>query len=163
MRHVFVHVLSAAAIGAFLALSGPPAFAKTTKECNAEYKDKKADLKAQKIKKADFMKTCEAEPDTGAATTPAAPAAAPAPAPAAAAPAAAPAPAAAKPAPVPTATEAELKAKCPTDTIVWVNTKSSIYHYAGTHDYGNTKAGAYMCEADAKAAGDRAAKNEKHP
>ena len=27
-------------------------------------------------------------------------------------------------------------------------------------DYGNTKQGAYMCEADAKAAGDRAAKNE---
>jgi Aconitase X len=32
-----------------------------------------------------------------------------------------------------------------------------------THNYGHTKQGAYMCEADAKAAGDRAAKNEKHP
>src|SRR5580700_6380416 len=33
----------------------------------------------------------------------------------------------------------------------------------GRRDYGNTKQGAYMCETDAKAAGDRAAKNEKHP
>jgi len=44
-----------------------------------------------------------------------------------------------------------------------VNTKSGVYHFAGRLDYGNTKQGAYMCEADAKAAGDRAAKNEKHP
>jgi hypothetical protein len=35
--------------------------------------------------------------------------------------------------------------------------------HRGTRDYGNTKQGAYMCEKDAKAAGDRAAKNEKHP
>lgn len=32
-----------------------------------------------------------------------------------------------------------------------------------TRDYGNTKHGAYMCEADAQAAGNRAAKNERHP
>ncbi len=59
--------------------------------------------------------------------------------------------------------EAQVKAKCPSDTVVWVNTKSGIYHFAGTHNYGTTKQGAYMCEADAKAAGDRAAENEKHP
>ena len=41
--------------------------------------------------------------------------------------------------------------------------RSNIYHFAGRRDYGNRKQGAYMCEADAKAAGDRAAKNEKHP
>jgi len=29
--------------------------------------------------------------------------------------------------------------------------------------YGTTKEGAYMCEADAKAAGNRAAKDERHP
>jgi len=52
---------------------------------------------------------------------------------------------------------------CPTDTVVWVNTRSRVYCFAGRRDYGNTKQGAYMCEADAKAAGDRAAKNEKHP
>ena len=33
----------------------------------------------------------------------------------------------------------------------------------GTRDYGNTKRGEYMCEADAQAAGNRAAKNERHP
>jgi hypothetical protein len=38
-----------------------------------------------------------------------------------------------------------------------------LYHFPGTRNYGRTKAGAYMCEADAKSAGDRAAKNEKHP
>ena len=32
-----------------------------------------------------------------------------------------------------------------------------------TMPYGTTKRGGYMCEADAKAAGDRAAMNEKHP
>ena len=60
-------------------------------------------------------------------------------------------------------TESDARAQCGSDTIVWVNTKSKIYHFAGTHDYGNTKSGAYMCEMDATAAGDRAAKNEKHP
>ena len=44
-----------------------------------------------------------------------------------------------------------------------VKTNGNIYHFAGKRDYGNTKQGAYMCEADAKVAGDRAAKNEKHP
>ena len=43
--------------------------------------------------------------------------------------------------------------------MVWVNTKSHIYHYAGTRSYGTTKQGAYMCEADANAAGDRASKS----
>jgi hypothetical protein len=61
------------------------------------------------------------------------------------------------------ATDAQARARCPSDTVVWVNTKSNVYHFAGRRDYGNTKQGAYMCEADAKAAGDRAAKNEKHP
>jgi hypothetical protein len=116
-----------------------------------------------------------------------APAAAPAPAPApAAAPAPAPAPAAAAPAPAPApaatpapkktapakpavaatgagqfAAEAEAKAHCPSDTVVWVNTKSHKYHFAGHKSYGATKQGAYMCEADAKAAGNVAAKDEK--
>jgi hypothetical protein len=61
------------------------------------------------------------------------------------------------------ATEAAAKAKCPTDTVVWVNTSSKIYHFAGTKDYGHTKAGSFMCEKDATGAGDRAAKSEKHP
>jgi hypothetical protein len=34
---------------------------------------------------------------------------------------------------------------------------------AGRSFYGNTKEDAYMCEADAKAAGNRPAREEKHP
>jgi hypothetical protein len=30
-------------------------------------------------------------------------------------------------------------------------------------DYGHTKSGAYMCEAEAQTSGDRAAMNERHP
>ena len=48
------------------------------------------------------------------------------------------------------ATDAQARAHCPSDTVVWVNTKSNIYHFAGKRDYGNTKQGAYMCEADAR-------------
>src|SRR5271166_303196 len=33
----------------------------------------------------------------------------------------------------------------PVDTVVWVNKKSRIYHFAGTHNYGTTREGAYMC------------------
>jgi hypothetical protein len=61
------------------------------------------------------------------------------------------------------ATEAEAKATCPVDTVVWVNLTSKIYHFSGTHNYGTTKNGAYMCEKDTAAHGMRAAKNEQHP
>jgi hypothetical protein len=59
--------------------------------------------------------------------------------------------------------EAQAKARCPSDTVVWANLSSKIYHFSGHKDYGNTKTGAYMCEKDTAAAGIRAAKNEKHP
>jgi hypothetical protein len=52
---------------------------------------------------------------------------------------------------------------CPSDTVVWANTRSNIYHFRGTHNYGATAAGGYMCEQDALAEGMRAAKNETHP
>jgi hypothetical protein len=57
----------------------------------------------------------------------------------------------------------EAQYRCPGATVVWVNEHSHIYHFPGTRDYGNTKRGAYMCEADAQTAGNRAAKNERHP
>ena len=58
--------------------------------------------------------------------------------------------------------EAEAKARCPSDTVVWVNTKgkSHTYHYQGSRWYGTTKQGAYMCEADAGAAGNHASKSK---
>ncbi len=161
------------AAAAILSLSCAPSFAKTVKECDAEYAANKAAIKASGQKKADYVTACR----TGAAAPVATPAAA---APAAPAPAAAPAvvatpkpttPAVAPAKPrvaAPTGAggftaDAQAKAHCPADTVVWVNTKSGVYHFAGTHNYGTTKQGTYMCEADAKAAGDRAAENEKHP
>jgi hypothetical protein len=60
-------------------------------------------------------------------------------------------------------TETMARVNCPTDNVVWANTRSNIYHFRSTNNYGNTKTGAYMCERDALAQGIRAAKNEKHP
>ncbi len=59
--------------------------------------------------------------------------------------------------------EAHARAHCPSDTIVWLNTWSRIYHFADNDYYGDTRIGAYMCETDAKTAGGRAAFNERHP
>lgn len=46
---------------------------------------------------------------------------------------------------------------CLFDPVVWVDTKSRVYHVAGSRSYGHTRHGAYMCEAEAKSAGNRAA------
>lgn len=51
------------------------------------------------------------------------------------------------------------QAHCPTDTVVWLNTRSGIYHFQGERWYGSTEEGAYVCEKEADAAGDRATKN----
>ncbi len=184
MRNRFI-CLTVAALGLVTLAATVPAGAKTVRECNDEYAANKPAIQGSGQKKKDFVTACRA----GTETIPGGAAAAPAPVPAAPAPTstqAAP-PAAPMPAPAPTiarqrptaapapshagspsaanqfATEGEAKSKCPSDTVVWVNTKSGVYHFAGTHNYGNTKNGAFMCEADAGAAGDRAPKNEKHP
>ncbi len=169
------NILLGTALAISVALARSPASAKTAKECSAEYAANKAAIKATQ-KKADFIAACRAGTEAlpGAA---AAPAPAPAPAPDRAAPAstgffgrkkAAPAPSApAAPSAAAGANQfgsaAQAQARCPGATVVWVNTKSGVYHFAGTKNFGNTKAGAYMCEADATAAGDRASKTEKHP
>jgi DNA uptake protein ComE-like DNA-binding protein len=89
-------------------------------------------------------------------------------APAAAAPAPV-APAPAKPATASRATAAPAAAAPaqppPAKGMVWVNTETKVYHREGDRYYGNTKHGKYMTEADAIAAGYRAAKQpeKKNP
>jgi hypothetical protein len=168
-------------VGAVALATTPAAKAQSVmKQCGDEWKAAKANNTTNGMTWPQFLSQCRTQKQ-GAATPAAAPATTPAAAPATT-PAAAPAPApAAAPAPAPTqaslpkptpaqttvrptgagqfSTEAEAKARCPTDTVVWVNTKSHVYHYAGTRSYGTTKQGAYMCEADATAAGDRASKS----
>jgi hypothetical protein len=51
------------------------------------------------------------------------------------------------------ATEAAAKASCSTDTVVWANLRSKIYHLKGTATYGKGKHGVYMCTADATSEG----------
>jgi len=56
-------------------------------------------------------------------------------------------------------TEAAAQARCPSDTVVWLNTNSGIYHEKGMRWYGRTKYGAYVCRKEANAAGDRDTRN----
>jgi hypothetical protein len=144
---------------------------KTVKACQEEWRADKAANQAKGITEKAYVAQCRggaaaAQPAAPAVQTPAAtPAARPS------------APAAStttKPAPAPAASsaaagqnqfssEAEAKGHCPSDTVVWVNLTSKIYHYAGHRSYGTTKNGAYMCERDTAAQGMRASKNEKRP
>ncbi|GGF00567.1 hypothetical protein GCM10011611_02700 [Aliidongia dinghuensis] len=56
-------------------------------------------------------------------------------------------------------TEQQAQQHCPDDYIVWLNLPSGIYHYKGQRWYGATKNGAFVCKAEADAAGDRASRN----
>ena len=150
----------------------PAAAMKTASQCDAEYAANKAAIRASGQTKRAFVAACRAGNETIPQGAAAAPAPAPAPAPAQNTGSLFPSQQPAAPAPTATAaptgaeqfaTEQQARYRCPSDTVVWVNTKSDVYHFSGTHNYGHTKEGAFMCEADAKAAGDRAAKNEKHP
>jgi hypothetical protein len=49
--------------------------------------------------------------------------------------------------------------KCPNDVAVWVNLNSGVFHFPGTRWYGLTVSGAFKCEREAVAEGDRAARN----
>ena len=55
-------------------------------------------------------------------------------------------------------TESAAQAHCQKDQVVWP-TNSGIYHEMGMIWYGHTKAGAYVCRAEADAAGDRDTRN----
>jgi hypothetical protein len=141
---------------------------KTAKQCTEEWRANKTDNQAKGISEKAYVAQCRAGGTAAQPTAaPAAPAPARAPAPTATAPKAAP-PRTTTTAAAPAganqfAAETQAKSRCPTDTVVWANLSSKIYHFNGHRDYGNTKDGAYMCERDATAAGIRAAKNEKHP
>lgn len=164
---------------------------KTAKECIAEWRADKAGMQARGVTEKAYVEQCRAGGTGLSATAPEpkpVPAAPPPSRPAPSATQAAPAPAPQRPAPSTTAApvplpaqqpsvprdnatleagqfadEASAKARCPTDTVVWVNLPSKVYHFAGTKSYGTTKRGAYMCEKEAIAAEDRASKTEKHP
>ncbi len=49
--------------------------------------------------------------------------------------------------------------RCSGDMLVWVNSRSGIYHLPGTRWYGRTREGRFMCERQADADGYRAARN----
>ena len=49
--------------------------------------------------------------------------------------------------------------KCPGDKVVWVNTKSGVYHFQGERYFGSTKSGKFMCEHEADKEGDRPTRN----
>jgi hypothetical protein len=55
--------------------------------------------------------------------------------------------------------EQEAKQHCPNDAIVWVNTKTRVYHLKGERWYGVTKNGVYVCRKEADAEGDRMTRN----
>jgi hypothetical protein len=46
---------------------------------------------------------------------------------------------------------------CPTDMVVWLTLPGNVFVRKGNPLYGATQRGAYMCERDAIAAGDRGA------
>jgi hypothetical protein len=165
---------------------------KTAKECIAEWRADKAGMQARGVTERAYVEQCKTGAALPSATAPEPKPTAAAPAPpssrsgptAPTATQAAPAPAPQKPAPTTTAApapaqqpspssatmeagqfadEVSAKSRCPTDTVVWVNLPSKIYHFAGTKSYGTTKHGAYMCEKEAIVGENRASKTEKHP
>src|SRR5271166_2125565 len=156
MRMISVKIAAAAFVAAMavgLAATDGAHAQSIMRQCGDEWKAAKANNATNGQTWQEFLKDCRARH------------AAAAPAPAATPAAAAPKPMAVpKPAAAPTGagefgTAAEAKARCPSDTVVWVNANSHIYFHEGARYYGKTKKGAYMCEADAKAAGDRASRS----
>jgi hypothetical protein len=48
---------------------------------------------------------------------------------------------------------------CPGDKLVWVNTRSHVYHFQGERYFGSTKEGKFICERAADKEGDRPTHN----
>jgi hypothetical protein len=153
-----------------LASTGPVQAQSIMKQCGDEWKAAKEANTTNGMKWPEFLKQCRVQKEGAAAPAAApvsAPAPAPTPAPIAPAPTYQPKPKPTQAAARPTgagefSTELQAKGRCPADTVVWVNTKgkSHTYHYSGSRWYGTTKQGAYMCEADAGAAGYHSSKSK---
>ena len=141
MRTSLNFAMCAALLGLFVS---SPVFAqqKSVKACQREWRANKAENRAKGITEKAYVADCRAGTNAAKPTT---------------APSTAPAGTNKFP------TEAQAKARCPSDTIVWVDLSYLIYHYAGYHNYGKTKKGAYMCEKDAMSAGSHVSKHEKRP
>jgi hypothetical protein len=187
MSRLIVNLASTLLFAVGLALAASTANAESVmKQCGEQWQAAKQAGTTNGETWSQFLKQCREQAKTaggtggGAAPTsqgggfaPAAPAPAPAPAPTQqgslfpwqqpAAPATAPATYENAPGASGYASPQQAQYRCGSGTVVWVNEKSHIYHFPGTRDYGHTKVGSYMCEADAQAAGNRAAKNERHP
>jgi hypothetical protein len=56
-------------------------------------------------------------------------------------------------------TEAQAQQHCRTDTVVWLNLPTKIWHYKGERWYGQTKNGAFVCQKEAAASGARGTRN----
>lgn len=56
-------------------------------------------------------------------------------------------------------TENAAQAHCPSDVVVWLNTRTGIWHEKGMRWYGRTREVAYVCRKEAAAAGYRDTSN----
>lgn len=152
---------AAAAVSIAILAAASQAEQKTAKACETEWSANKAAIQGSGKTKKAFMIECRsgaapqanAQPPANAGTAPAAPRTAKRTRPGTAISTGA----------AEYASEMEAKSHCPGQIVVWANTHSKIYHFAGSRSYGNTKTGAYMCEKDTASAGFRSAKNEKRP
>jgi len=135
MKAMFRVTVCAAMLG-LLALSPSAGFAqeKASKQCNDEWAADQASIRASGKTKRAFIAECRGVPlaERAAAVAPLGK--------------------------NQYATEAEAKTNCSADAVVWVNLRSRVYHASGSRSYGQTKAGAYMCEKESVAAGFRAPK-----
>jgi hypothetical protein len=129
MKPTLTAVVCATFVGLLALAQSAAAEPKTASQCNADWTANKASIQASSKTKRAFVAECRGVPN-----------------------------AARQPAALDKnqyATEAEAKANCPSDTVVWANSASMVYHAGGSRNYGKTKGGAYMCEQDSVAAGFR--------
>src|ERR1700731_1052964 len=133
MKSRWAVILGIALAGLLSASTDANAQKKTAKECSGEWQANKADNLAKGITERAYVTQCRAGTPSSSAT-PASPptAASPAATPTAAPPTARSAP----PATTPTganqfAAEGQAKAHCPSDTVVWANLSSKVYHFSG--------------------------------